>query len=464
MFISRNVVILGKVGSGKRTLGNHIVGRDVFERQTTLGKGNVGGLYGEVKRGDTFYRILTVDTGSLRTGYDNPVLYIQHKFQEINLIIFVVPHGRNTDECHGSLTHAVESLTQQAKPVSTLVITHCEEMTDEQREAIIAEFRDNARSSQVLDFVHGIHAVGFPPNVNPILQDAICRDEEAIRKLVGRCKVPLSAKRLPRLGTKQSFLDFRFSAAAALQTSERQLESQSRSLILSSSRNIVILGKVGSGKRTLGNHIVGRDIFQLGTALSTGNVGAHYGEVRIGDTFYRILTVDTESLQTGYNNPIPDIQQKFQEIHSIIFAIPHGRYTDESHWSLMHAVESLHHQAKSVSALVITHCEGMTDEQREAIIAEFRADARSSQVVAFVQHGTHMVGFPDLSTLPPTVKAILQNAIDRDEEAIRKLVERCKVPLSVKSLPGIGTQQPFDRPSATKAMERQARRLWPKGI
>ena len=589
--ISRNVVILGKVRSGKRTLGNRIVGGDIFK---PLDTGNVGVYYGEGRSLGETYRILTIDTENHQTDYNDPVPYIKKAFQEIHLIIFTIPHGLYTNESHGSLMRAVGSFQQQAKSVSALVITHCDGLSDAQREPIIA-----VRSKEVVDFMQrGTYAVGYP-SVTSIPQDETCRDEEVIRQLVKQCEVAVSTKSLdiqqpkqqrsgtepdherplidleweptvktavnaglgvpqtrkpmheaksasqpkipgqgiplrPRTPEKPPGYSYRprprpsdttvtalqrqpladvgptFPAPktpvnvglgasqpkklAALQrqplvdsvnvglgvpqpahkgltganshsktpgqgiprpnTPERQLENQSRP-----SRNVVILGKAGSGKRTLGNHIVGKNIFQRDSALGTRNVGVHYREVTIGNTIYRILTVDTESLQTSYNNPIPDIQQKFQEIHSIIFAIPHGRYTDESHWSLMHAVENLHHQAKSVSALVITHCEGMTDEQREAIIAEFREDTRSLQVVAFMKHGTIAVGFPDISTLPPEVKPILQNAIDRDEKAIRKLVERCELPLSTKSLSGfnLGFQQPFRRPSPTECLEKQAR-------
>ena len=62
------------------------------------------------------------------------------------------------------------------------------------------------------------------------------------------------------------------------------------------------------------------------------------------DTFTRdgitchILTVDTENLQVGYNNPLLLIMQNFETINVIIFVIPHGRYTDKSHDSLMNAI------------------------------------------------------------------------------------------------------------------------------
>ena len=213
-------------------------------------------------------------------------------------------------------------------------------------------------------------------------------------------------------------------------------------------RNVVILGKVGSGKKTLGNHICGANIFRHEHGvLGARNVGAHYGELTKGDTLYRIQIVDTESLQTGYNDPIPHIRKKFKTVHLIIFVIAHGRYTDESHTSLLHAVESLNKRARSISALVITHCEGMTDVQRRSITTEFRNNARSSQVVNFMEKGTYAVGFPDTSTVPPSVKSVLQNGIAVDEHSIRRLVETCDSNLRVEDLPGQAIKQSFQRPS-----------------
>ena len=215
-------------------------------------------------------------------------------------------------------------------------------------------------------------------------------------------------------------------------------------------RNIVILGKVGSGKRTLGNHILGKEIFRRKHGvLGTRNVGAYYEEGARGYTVYRILTVDTESLQTGYNDPIPHIRKKFKFVHSIIFVIPHGRYTDESHASLLYAVESLNPRARSVSALVITHCEGMTDAQRRGISDEFRDNPRSSQVVSFMTKGMYAVGFPDTSALPPHLKPIMQDGITGDEKTIRELVNACESSLTVENLQGQFIRQPFQRPLAT---------------
>ena len=194
-------------------------------------------------------------------------------------------------------------------------------------------------------------------------------------------------------------------------------------------RNVVILGKVGTGKKTLGNRIAGKDIFQTRTS---GDV--HYQERETGDTVYHILTVDTEGKQTGYVNPLPFIERYFDKIHLIIFVIAYGRYTDESHSSLIRVVNSLDQRAKSFSALVITHCEGITDEERQGIADDFKHDSRSSQVAAFIGKGIYTVGFPDNSKLSSHLKQVYQKEIDEYETTIRQLVMGCDRTLRVQNL------------------------------
>ena len=206
--------------------------------------------------------------------------------------------------------------------------------------------------------------------------------------------------------------------------------------IMSIERNVVILGKVGSGKKTLGNRIVDADKFPCESqTLGTRNVATNYIVHETENAVYRILTVDTESLQTPYNDPKRHILDKHNEvIHLILFVIPKGIYTDESHQSYVHVVKNLGDQAKRVSALVVTHCEGMTDQQRQVVLDRFQNDRRCLKLVDFMGKGLHAVGFPDISTSPPDAKGILQNAIDTDEEAIRKLVEQCDDPLNAEDL------------------------------
>ena len=238
--------------------------------------------------------------------------------------------------------------------------------------------------------------VGFPniskvsPNLRPIYENGIAEDEKAVRKLVNECNSSLSVSELPR--QLDTYLSEHFSSRQCKQHPYQQtLQNQETSLRCDESgrqvdlnpsyaqtetpstaqgstvmieRNVVILGKVGTGKRTLGNHIVGKNIFQSKNVLAARNFDCHYNEQRTEDTIYRILTVDTESLEIGYCNPLPYIQERFQTVNLIIFVIANGRYTDESHRSLLHGVKSFYPRAKPFSTLVITHCEGITNGRK----------------------------------------------------------------------------------------------------
>ena len=147
-------------------------------------------------------------------------------------------------------------------------------------------------------------------------------------------------------------------------------------------RNILILGGVGTGKKTLGNHIVGEGDF---THERISRVSCHYKEQRVDGLHYRILTVDTERLGvTGYFDPVTYIRGRFENIHLIIFVTAKGRYTDENHKSLICAVRSLDPQARSLCALIITHCEGITDESRQGIVHNFKVDPRGLKVADFI--------------------------------------------------------------------------------
>lgn len=197
---------------------------------------------------------------------------------------------------------------------------------------------------------------------------------------------------------------------------------------MNSERNVVILGKVGTGKKTIGNRIVGADIFRKENAQSVGN--CHRAEEWNGDTHYRILTVDTE---TGYCDPLQYIRQYMKTIHLIIYVIARGRLTEDTHSPLIHALQSLHPEAKPYSVLFITHCEGMTDEKRRHLVANFKADCHGSKVAALIKE-IRTVGFPDLSLVAPNLQPHYEEGIVEDEKVIRGLLNDCEEPLDVQTI------------------------------
>ena len=197
-------------------------------------------------------------------------------------------------------------------------------------------------------------------------------------------------------------------------------------------RNVLILGKVGTGKKSLGYHIVGEGGFR---SVNVSGADCHYKQRKIEDVLYRILTVNTESLGTGYFDLQTYINGRFNTIHLIIFVTSNDRYTEESHKSLMLAVQSLDSQAKSLSALVITHCEGIKDKTRQHIVDYFKGDPHGSKVADFIGKGIFTVGFPNMSKVSCCKKkSTYQSGIAKDKNAIKQLVENCKQPRTVHDI------------------------------
>jgi len=479
--MERNVVILGKVGSGKKTLGNHIAGKGIFQPESALGTRAVASHYRECKREDMFYRIQTVDTGGLHTGNVDPMRHIK-KFQTIHLIIFVIPNGRYTDESHRSLTIAASNLNERAKSHCVLIITGCENITeDEERRRIVDDFKDDARTLQVTALMgKGIFTVGFPdtskmrPRMKEEYASGIERDETFIRQLVNDCKYGLDVNELqeqtfrqppkPKL-SKQPLTSSRredpqsisqdassLQRQASLQREEDMLFGKIPSTPQGpcregtegaiptdlnpnvKTRTVVLLGAVGSGKRTLVNHIANQKCKR--SRASTKNKISHCETFTIGGIPYKFLTIDVDNLHT--QDPLALIRQTFQSVNLIVFVTAKGRPDDESNRLLMNIAKNLSYRAPSICALVITNCEGLEAEQREDIIGVYRVDDRFTRITAIAGKGIYAVGFPDEST--SGAKSVFRKGIFQDEENLRVLVGKCDRQVPAASL-SVETQQ-----------------------
>ena len=118
-----SVIILGTVGSGKRTLGKHMAQggtsgtKTVFDSATmpvTVAVRQASMFYDEFTKDDTIYKILTIDTESMSHDYTNTILHIKKQFEDVNLIIFVISKGLHTNESHRSLSRAMENIRDVA--------------------------------------------------------------------------------------------------------------------------------------------------------------------------------------------------------------------------------------------------------------------------------------------------------------------------------------------------------------
>ena len=207
----RNVLIIGKTGAGKSTLANKIIGKNVFGGSvgscTSVNSHYDAVIVDERNRKEYTVRIIDTigfeDTGSKdRTKKSNEQIIesVKRYFQTIapeglHLIIFVYRKGRFTQEEKKVFEFTTEIFEANIKPLSALVITQCDNETDEARKEIISNFREDPLTRGIANLMgKGIYAVGFAdlektlPILRPFYQELSDKYATTLRRLIYSCE------------------------------------------------------------------------------------------------------------------------------------------------------------------------------------------------------------------------------------------------------------------------------------
>lgn len=202
----RNVVVVGKTGSGKSSVCNEILGSgEGFTVSSSFKSCTKSVSFKETSirtRGGTSYNVTVFDTvGLFDTGKlkDKKIMdEVQEYAQKyaptgIHLVLFVMSKSRFTREEKQAFDYISSRLGRQMHAVSALVITHCDEDDDEEREEIIESFKkENLTNSMARSMHRGIYCVGFPdrtkmkPKLYEAMKDDIAADRMTILNLIVR--------------------------------------------------------------------------------------------------------------------------------------------------------------------------------------------------------------------------------------------------------------------------------------
>lgn len=204
--------------------------------------------------------------------------------------------------------------------------------------------------------------------------------------------------------------------------------------------NVLLLGKRGSGKSTLGNKLLNHsnapehDPFYVSHSLQ--NVSSK-AETRTGflhsidDSTVKLKVVDTmctlenrkesetfmESLSFFTENAVPN------GFHIVLFVSKTGLWSEEEIETFKFITGQFSDELSNTSALIITGCENMTDETKTNYVAEF-IEAYPA-IAEFMKKGVHTVGFPDVDRMKPAVGSMLKEDIRADQAYLRQLVYSC---------------------------------------
>ena len=208
---TRRIILLGKTGVGKATLANRITGTSEFKVHDDLESITRNPVFSEpvqVESPDQVrYTVQLLDTTGLvnESGITKEQVVQQIKTSYLEkggegdaLVIFVVAYGRFTDEEWDIFRYVIKKLsTANLSVASALVVTKCEDLSEEARDNLVLEIRHSAQTGPIVQNMYkGIHPVGFPdiaklkPELSDAYEDGMKRDEETLHQLLLEAEVP----------------------------------------------------------------------------------------------------------------------------------------------------------------------------------------------------------------------------------------------------------------------------------
>lgn len=182
---------------------------------------------------------------------------------------------------------------------------------------------------------------------------------------------------------------------------------------------VLMLGKMGHGKSTLGNRMLSSDgCFKINCnkcPQTCGGTAVLRSSSQHKD--YKITVYDHDGLFEGassINTLSSDVPER---LNLVIFVLKRGHSFNVDERDILKAVVG-EWKISQISALALTHCEGLSEEEREKMIKNFREDHPS--IAELMGKGIYAVGFPDSSHVEPGSE--LSDNVEEDEKKVRRLI------------------------------------------
>ena len=170
----------------------------------------------------------------------------------------------------------------------------------------------------------------------------------------------------------------------------------------------------------MANHILGEGVFQSSKETSAKK---HNDAQEEGGDTYDIQIVDTCGLFDDVGAIRTHVKNKLDSLSLVIFVTTSDNLTPEEEKAFKFFTTQYKQSSISqISALVITRCEGIREDERSELNRKFTTDSATDSIAQFMIKGIYRVGLPDLNKVQEDIKPTYEAVAEADTIDLRRMM------------------------------------------
>lgn len=204
-------------------------------------------------------------------------------------------------------------------------------------------------------------------------------------------------------------------------------------------RSIVVVGRKGAGKSTIGNSLSQTSYYPVGCVLSNKKEWVVRTSFYGAEEYFTFYMVDT----VPHGNTAPDVPFP-ENISLVVFVFRHGCFTHEEKDLFENVIRVFNEKLKQILAIVVTGCDNLSDEAKEEYRRNLESDHETRNIAAIAEKGIYCVTLPNKSKLNAKQLELYEEDIQESHEQMKQLVKSCLHTIPLESLLNVPLNGPKD--------------------